>query len=39
MQLIEQGKLFLDDPAEKYVPHLSKLKLLTGYDSGTSYLV
>jgi methyl acetate hydrolase len=38
MQLVEQGKLGLDDPAEKYVPHFSKLKMLTGFDSGTSHI-
>ena len=33
MQLVEQGKLTLDDPAAKFLPELADVKLLTGWDS------
>jgi CubicO group peptidase (beta-lactamase class C family) len=32
MQLVEQGKLDLDAPADRYLPELAQLKILTGYD-------
>ena len=33
MQLVEQGKLELDAPVERYLPELANLKILTGYDA------
>ena len=33
MQLVEQGKLTLDEPAAKFLPELAAVKLLTGWDS------
>ena len=33
MQLVEQGKLTLDEPAAKFLPELADVKLLTGWDS------
>jgi methyl acetate hydrolase len=35
MQLIEQGKLGLDDPAEKYLPELAKLQVIESFDAKT----
>lgn len=35
MQLIEQGRLGLDDPAEKYLPQLAGLKVLESFDGAT----
>jgi methyl acetate hydrolase len=35
MQLIEQGKFALDDPAEKYLPKLAKLPVLDSFDAKT----
>ncbi len=35
MQLIEQGKLGLDDPAEKYLPELAKLQVIEFFDAKT----
>src|SRR3954471_16245091 len=35
MQLIEQGRLGLDDPAEKYLPELAGLKVLESFDAAT----
>lgn len=32
MQLVEQGKVKLDDPASKQLPELRKAKVLTGFD-------
>jgi methyl acetate hydrolase len=32
MQLIEQGRLALDDPAEKYLPQLAKLLVFQDFD-------
>jgi methyl acetate hydrolase len=32
LQLLEQGKLKLDDLVEKYVPKIQKLKVLDGFD-------
>nr|WP_268871127.1 serine hydrolase domain-containing protein [Halalkalibacterium ligniniphilum] len=33
MQLVEEGKVRLDDPVKKYVPEISKIKVLEGFDS------
>jgi methyl acetate hydrolase len=35
MQLIEQGRLGLDDPAEKYLPELAGLKVIESFDRAT----
>src|SRR5882672_9130182 len=35
MQLVEQGKLGLDDPAEKYLPELTGLKVIESFDPAT----
>jgi CubicO group peptidase (beta-lactamase class C family) len=35
MQLVEQGRLALDDPAEKYLPELANLKVIETFDEGT----
>ena len=35
MQLIEQGRLTLDDPAEKYLPQLAKLSVFETFDGAT----
>jgi methyl acetate hydrolase len=35
MQLIEQGKMGLDDPAEKYLPELVGLKVFESFDAKT----
>src|SRR5947199_3209396 len=35
MQLVEQGKLALDDPADKYLPELAGLKVITSFDPAT----
>src|SRR5215207_3719297 len=35
MQLIEQGRLGLDDPAEKYLPELAGLKVIESFDPAT----
>src|SRR6187399_1758418 len=35
MQLIEQGRLGLDDPAEKYLPELVGLKVFVSFDAAT----
>src|SRR5437868_2374249 len=35
MQLIEQGRLGLDDPAEKYLPELAGLKVIEAFDAKT----
>jgi CubicO group peptidase (beta-lactamase class C family) len=35
MQLVEQGRLGLDDPAEKYLPELVGLKVFQSFDPGT----
>jgi CubicO group peptidase (beta-lactamase class C family) len=33
MQMVERGKLTLDEPAAKYLPELGKLEVLHGYDA------
>src|SRR5215470_9794336 len=35
MQLIEQGKLTLDDPVEKYLPEMAKLPVFDSFDAKT----
>ena len=35
MQLVEQGRLSLDDPAEKYLPQLANLKVFDTFDAKT----
>ncbi len=35
MQLVEQGKIGLDDPAEKYLPELVGLKVFESFDPST----
>ena len=35
MQLVEQHKLSLDDPAEKYLPELADLKVFESFDTST----
>jgi CubicO group peptidase (beta-lactamase class C family) len=35
MQLVEQGKVGLDDPAEKYLPELVGLKVIESFDART----
>src|SRR5262245_27309024 len=35
MQLIEQGRIGLDDPAEKYLPELVGLKVFASFDAAT----
>jgi methyl acetate hydrolase len=36
MQLVEQGKLKLDEPASTYIPELGSLQVLHGFDTATS---
>ena len=33
MQLVEEGRLALSDPAKKYVPELAELQVLDGFDA------
>jgi methyl acetate hydrolase len=35
MQLVEQGKIALDDPASKYLPELADLKVIESFDATT----
>jgi len=35
MQLIEQGKLGLEDPVEKYLPEMAKLPVFESFDAAT----
>jgi CubicO group peptidase (beta-lactamase class C family) len=35
MQLVEQGKISLDDPASKYLPELANLKVIESFDART----
>ena len=39
MQLIEQGRIGLDDPAEKYLPELAGLKVFESFDAATGAYV
>ncbi|HEY4363489.1 MAG TPA: serine hydrolase domain-containing protein [Bryobacteraceae bacterium] len=34
MQMVDRGKVKLDDPMSKYLPELGKLQVLDGFDSG-----
>src|SRR5277367_4986143 len=34
LQLVEQGRVRLDDPVSKHLPQLDKLKVLEGFDTG-----
>jgi CubicO group peptidase (beta-lactamase class C family) len=38
MQLVEKGKLSLDDPASKILPDLGKVEVLYGWDAGKPVL-
>jgi methyl acetate hydrolase len=33
MQLVEEGKVKLDDPVKKYVPEIAEIKVLEGFDA------
>lgn len=33
MQLVEEGKVRLDDPVEKFVPDIAEIKVLEGFDA------
>ena len=35
MQLVEQGRIALDDPAEKYLPELKEVKVIENFDAKT----
>src|ERR1700742_1991719 len=35
MQLVEQGRIGLDDPASKYLPELAELKVFESFDPAT----
>src|SRR3954467_7025673 len=35
MQLVEQGKLKLDDPADKYLPELTGLRVIDSFDAAS----
>ncbi len=35
MQLVEQGKISLDDPGEKYLPELANLKVIESFNAAT----
>ena len=35
MQLVEQGRIGLDDPAENYLPELARLRVLESFDPAT----
>jgi methyl acetate hydrolase len=35
MQLVEQGKLKLDEPAARHLPELGKLQVIAGFDAST----
>lgn len=34
MQLVEEGKIALTDPAKQYVPEIAEIGVLTGFDAG-----
>jgi methyl acetate hydrolase len=38
MQLVEQGKVSLDQPAAQYLPELAQLQVLTGFSGGQPML-
>ena len=38
LQLVEQGKLDLDEPVEKYRPEFAELQVLEGFDGDTPQL-
>src|SRR4029079_1400584 len=35
MQLVEQGRLAIEDPVEKYLPEFAKLAVFESFDAGT----
>ena len=35
MQLVEQGRIALDDPGEKYLPELARLQVIEAFDART----
>lgn len=39
MQLVEQGRIGLDDPAEKFLPELASLKVFESFDAATGAYV
>ena len=39
MQLVEQGRIGLDDPAEKFLPELAGLKVFESFDAATGAYV
>jgi methyl acetate hydrolase len=39
MQLFEQGRFALDDPAERYLPELTGLSVITSFDGTGAYAV
>ena len=39
MQLIEQGKVALDDPVDKYLPEMAKLPVFQSFDAATGAYV
>ena len=39
MQLVQEGKLDLDAPADRYLPELAGLKVLSGYDKSNHPIV
>ena len=39
MQLVEQGKLTLDEPAAKHLPELGTLQILDGFDSSNKAIL
>ena len=39
MQLVEQGRIGLDDPASKYLPELAELKVFESFDAKTGAIL
>jgi methyl acetate hydrolase len=39
MQLVEEGKISLDDPAKKYVPEIAEIGVLEGFDAAGEPIV
>ena len=35
MQLVDQGRLSIDDPVEKYLPEFAKLQVIESFDAAT----